>query len=642
MKYFSILLAFLCIPTLHIQAQTSLYGKVSDKETGEELIAANVQILKGDVLFTGVTTDFEGNYSLNIDPGTYDISVSYVGYETSKIKDVIVKAGQKNKLDLSLSTSGAMSLDEIVVVDYKVPTVEHDNVTAGAIITSKDIRTFAAKKKPAIKAESSSKSYRSITAVESSIKKRPSPLSTKTTSVPPPPSVEEESAGQLTAGEWKDLDNWTFWEKLMKNETFAKYQSHWNYFPEQRFSVKVADEQGRALANVPIQLLNQDGNVVWETKSDNQGAAVLWGNFFGAKDSDFKIKIQDGQYNETFSAMNYTEGINSLTLPLDCTASKDVDLVFVVDVTGSMGDELKYLKAEASDVIQRAEEEVGVNLRTGAVFYTDRTEANTLRNIGFSDNEKETIDFMKSQKLGSGGDYPEAVDIGLGHAINEMDWNEDAIARIVFLVLDAPPHHIEEEMKSLEKSIKLAAAKGIKIIPVASSGVNKETEFLLKFFAMATNGTYTFLTDDSGIGNPHIKPEAGDYNIETLNDLMVRLIGENSEYHDCAPMDDFVAKTVTQTKLTKRERKNDDIKQFIKELKCYPNPATSHVFINMEKAIDLLWITDASAKTIQRIPKIKAGQVKISTNNWASGMYFFHFYQDGKHVVEKISVVRDS
>jgi len=41
---------------------------------------------------------------------------------------------------------------------------------------------------------------------------------------------------------------------------------------------------------------------------------------------------------------------------------------------------------------------------------------------------------------------------------------------------------------------------------------------------MATNGTYVFITDDSGIGEDHIEATVGDYEIKTLNDLIVRLI----------------------------------------------------------------------------------------------------------------------
>ncbi|MBQ4165009.1 MAG: hypothetical protein IJD85_01645, partial [Oscillospiraceae bacterium] len=67
---------------------------------------------------------------------------------------------------------------------------------------------------------------------------------------------------------------------------------------------------------------------------------------------------------------------------------------------------------------------------------------------------------------------------------------------------------------------------GIRIIPVASSGIDKTTEYLLRTMAFRTGGTYTFLTDDSGIGGGHIEPTIGDYEVEKLNDLMVRVIGE--------------------------------------------------------------------------------------------------------------------
>ena len=43
---------------------------------------------------------------------------------------------------------------------------------------------------------------------------------------------------------------------------------------------------------------------------------------------------------------------------------------------------------------------------------------------------------------------------------------------------------------------------------------------------VATGGSYLFLTDDSGIGNPHLEPTIGDYDVELLRDLLVRLIDE--------------------------------------------------------------------------------------------------------------------
>ncbi len=79
--------------------------------------------------------------------------------------------------------------------------------------------------------------------------------------------------------------------------------------------------------------------------------------------------------------------------------------------------------------------------------------------------------------------------------------------------------HIVNDLNAI---IKKAAEKGIKIIPVSASGVNKDTEFLFRFFAVATNGTYVFITNNSGIGGDHIEATVGDYEVELLNDLMVR------------------------------------------------------------------------------------------------------------------------
>jgi len=91
-------------------------------------------------------------------------------------------------------------------------------------------------------------------------------------------------------------------------------------------------------------------------------------------------------------------------------------------------------------------------------------------------------------------------------------------------VLDAPPHYTPERCEKIRSLAARAAEKGIRIIPIASSGVDKETEFLLRLLDIYTGGTYLFLTDDSGIGGAHLKPTVGQYNVEYLNGLMVKVM----------------------------------------------------------------------------------------------------------------------
>ena len=124
-----------------------------------------------------------------------------------------------------------------------------------------------------------------------------------------------------------------------------------------------------------------------------------------------------------------------------CEHSDDVDVVFVFDATGSMGDELRYLQAEMKDVIARAKDATGgLNIRTGAVVYRDHGDEYLTRISRLTTDIKTTQSFIDKQEANGGGDYPEAVPEALMAALNSAGWNAEARARIAFLILDAPCH----------------------------------------------------------------------------------------------------------------------------------------------------------------------------------------------------------
>ena len=74
--------------------------------------------------------------------------------------------------------------------------------------------------------------------------------------------------------------------------------------------------------------------------------------------------------------------------------------------------------------------------------------------------------------------------------------------------------------------MKAASAQGIRVIPVVSSNTERETELFGRGLAIFTGGTYVFLTDDSGIGDSHLEPVIGHYEVESLYSLIIRLIEE--------------------------------------------------------------------------------------------------------------------
>lgn len=340
-------------------------------------------------------------------------------------------------------------------------------------------------------------------------------------------------AGTLTAGEWNDLNNWKFWQSLMQKKNFSEYQQEWQFFPSQRYSVRITDNMGQSVMDCRVELLGKDNRKIWEARTNNSGIAELWAQPFSeGKDLKNTIVIDyKGKKQTLKSPQTFMEGINDIKLKMTSTMPENrADVMFVVDATGSMEDEIAYLKKELEDVVAQVKtEQPDLALQIGSVFYRDEGDKYVTRSSALSANTDATINFINGQSADGGGDYPEAVDVALEEAVSMQNWSESARTRIVFLLLDAPPHHDSKSLKSIQKSITSAAEKGIKLIPIASSGIDKKTEFLMRFFSLTTNGSYVFMTDHSGVGNGHVEPTVGEYRVEYLNELLTRIITQSTQ-----------------------------------------------------------------------------------------------------------------
>ena len=84
-------------------------GLIMDGEYDEPMAFANV-IVKGSTI--GTTTDFDGKYSLDLQPGEYTLTFSFVGYQTIEVSEVLIKSDEVEQVDVTLSTN---TLDEIII-----------------------------------------------------------------------------------------------------------------------------------------------------------------------------------------------------------------------------------------------------------------------------------------------------------------------------------------------------------------------------------------------------------------------------------------------------------------------------------------------------------------------------------------------
>lgn len=335
-----------------------------------------------------------------------------------------------------------------------------------------------------------------------------------------------EKAGTLTAGEWTDNDHYSFWQNLFQSEEtgWEEYRAIWDRSYCSRVFVSVS-AGGKPVENAPLTLFNADGDIVWRARTDNEGKAFLFYSASELSKGDLVLKNELGEEVEITSDTKAVvlEDLDGNSYP---KTKKSLDLALLVDTTGSMSDELSYLQKELESVIKKAAADNGnIPVRLSVDFYRDDGDDYVVREFDFTENISEAIEALNAQSADGGGDTPEKVNAALGTVINKLSWNDSA-TKLLFIILDAPPHSDDfaavEQMNELTEQ---AAAKGIRLIPILASGGSKETEFLMRDFALKTGGTYLFLTDDSGVSvGGHIEPTIGNYTVEKLNDLMVRVI----------------------------------------------------------------------------------------------------------------------
>ena len=116
----------------------TLKGEIMDLDASEPLPFASVVLFLNGNQVSGTNTDFDGKYTIKpVQPGTYDVLVSFVGYQSQKITGVKITANKIQFVDAELSAGVLMQ--EAEVVEYTVPLIDKDGGASGGTVTREDI-----------------------------------------------------------------------------------------------------------------------------------------------------------------------------------------------------------------------------------------------------------------------------------------------------------------------------------------------------------------------------------------------------------------------------------------------------------------------------------------------------------------------
>jgi Mg-chelatase subunit ChlD len=174
-------------------------------------------------------------------------------------------------------------------------------------------------------------------------------------------------------------------------------------------------------------------------------------------------------------------------------AAKRVEVVFVLDTTGSMGGLISAAKEKIWSIASTlADAQQAPEIAMGLVAYRDRGDAYVTRVVDLDrDLDSMYVELMQFAADG-GGDGPEAVNEALAAAIHGMSWSQDpGTYKVVFLVGDAPPHMDYQNDVRYPEIVAAAAAKGIVVNTIQCGGMAETVEPWTRIAALGGGRYFT-------------------------------------------------------------------------------------------------------------------------------------------------------
>jgi Mg-chelatase subunit ChlD len=300
----------------------------------------------------------------------------------------------------------------------------------------------------------------------------------------------------------------------------------------ERYLLQVRDVQDKPVHDAQVRITSPQGHGMW-ARTDTAGHVWVHPKAFIPEQEPARVLDVLVEKQNFKAQTQLVRGQKSaVQVKLDsqsATAKAQLDLVFLIDATGSMGDEIDKLKASlrtiVSDIAQLPSQP---DLCLGMVAYRDKGDAFLLRSHDFTNDVNAFQGVLNALQAAGGGDTPEAMNEALHDAVHNLSWRGQGATRLMVLLADAPPH-LDYGTPHYDNTAMAALGKGIKIFSVGASGLDKQGEYIQRQIAQYTGGRFVFLTYNqanqpaSGHGSQTVH-DVQNYSVDTLDRLVVRLV----------------------------------------------------------------------------------------------------------------------
>ena len=297
-------------------------------------------------------------------------------------------------------------------------------------------------------------------------------------------------ASPIRAGEWDDNANYREFQRYIGQTGVS---IHAVDVRARRFLV-VRDVAGKAVPRCPVTVSDDAQHAVTLTTTAS-GRAILFPHAEGLTGKKFTANARCVEGSASTPVALDDDGDGTVEMRLASARRNDartIDLAFVLDTTGSMSEEIASVKSTIQKVAKTLQSSQ-LQVRIGMVEYKDRSDPFVTKTYPFTNDLQAFAKKISGLEAGGGGDTPEDMNAGVHAALTELEWSAQAVAKMAFVIADAPPHLDYPNDPDYALAMKTASHKGIQLFTVAASGMDALGQVVMRQMAQYTGATNMFV-----------------------------------------------------------------------------------------------------------------------------------------------------
>ena len=308
------------------------------------------------------------------------------------------------------------------------------------------------------------------------------------------PAVSATSASGLQAGFADDNAQFNYFTGFL--EKYGKDVKYTDIPVRERIVLNVTDKAGKPVPNAKVKIT--DGrNTLCEGTTFPDGTFLFFPAEYVDSITKYAVYVTGLGLKSDFTLQRDGKreiGVKLQTLRPEYK-SVPLDILFILDTTGSMGEEISRLKATIEIInLNLSSLPSKPKVRFGMVLFRDRGDAYVTRLVPLTADLAVFQKELSKVSADGGGDTPEDTQAALKEAVKSVKWDPAGV-RLAFLITDAAPHlDYTDESYTYADAARDANRAGIKIFSVGAGSLDLQGEIVLRQIAQYTYAKYIFLT----------------------------------------------------------------------------------------------------------------------------------------------------